>query len=477
MSPRDPHGVDIFGPNALLPKVTYGAVTNQTQTAGTLNASVDLNGGPKVTACSFQYGTTAGYGKTAPCSPSPPYEGTTAVSTELSGLTTEATYHYRIVLTTANGVKKAPDQTYIPHAVAGLTTKPATEVLRNTATLNGTFNGDGEETSYYFEWGTSEAYGHTTPVLEAGTGLGPQDEPFELGGLQVETTYHYRFVGHNNAGTSYGGDQFFKTQAAVVELSTDPVAELTATSATLKGSYTGIGEEVHYFFEWGPTPSYGHATALEPAGSGSGHQGLNAPLSDLLINREYHYRVVADDVAGTTFGADRSFTTLGRYEFSAIFGSAGSGDGQLNHPADVGVDDSTGDIYVADKGNHRIVKLASSGSFLAAWGWGVSDGSATRQVCTSGCQAGIAGFGAGQYTSPEYIEVDNSGGPSDGDVYVADGGDSVVQKLDPSGNLVGSWGNGGAIDFSADGAIGGIASDMPAISTWSPKTPPTSGAR
>ncbi len=456
------HAVDIFTPNAILPKVTYGAVTNQSQTGGTLNASVDLNGGPEVTSCLFQYGTTTEYGSSVACSPPTPYSGNTSVSATLSGLTTETAYHYRLVLVTANGTKNSADQTYKPHAVAGLTTQPATSVLRNTATLNASFNGDGEETHYYFEWGTSPSYGNTTatpPGTDAGSPSGPQSLLFDLSGLTVETTYHYRIVASNAAGTSYGADQSFKTLAAVENLSTEPPTNVTASTATLNASYTGIGEDVHYYFEFGPDTEYGNRTAAPPGtdnGSPSGAQGLSFDISALGINTTYHYRVIATDAAGTTFGSDQTFTTLGRYEFATDYGSPGSADGQLLGPKDVAVDAASGDIYVADTGNHRVVKLDASGDFLASWGWGVSDGSAAGEVCTSGCQAGIPGSGAGQFTTPEFVEVDDSAGASAGDVYVADIADGVVQKFDPSGNLITSWETGGKIDLSSSGTIGGI---------------------
>src|SRR5262249_53910872 len=98
--------VDIFGSNAILPKVPHGAVTEQTQTSGQVHASIDLNGGPEVESCTIQYGTTTAYGSTAECSPAAPYAGNTSISGDLSGLTTETEYHYRVLLTTANGTKK-----------------------------------------------------------------------------------------------------------------------------------------------------------------------------------------------------------------------------------------------------------------------------------------------------------------------------------------------------------------------------------
>src|SRR5207244_1331791 len=51
------------------------------------------------------------------------------------------------------------------------------------------------------------------------------------------------------------------------------------------------------------------------------------------------------------------------------------GDGQFNFPYGVATDGS-GNVYVADDGNHRIQKFDASGTFLTAWG---SDGSGNGQ--------------------------------------------------------------------------------------------------
>ncbi len=65
---------------------------------------------------------------------------------------------------------------YTPHAVIGLQPNPPADVTRTTAQLNGSFVGNGEDTHYYFEWGTDQSYGHTTPAppgVDAGSGSGP----------------------------------------------------------------------------------------------------------------------------------------------------------------------------------------------------------------------------------------------------------------------------------------------------------------
>jgi len=150
--------------------------------------------------------------------------------------------------------------------------------------------------------------------------------------------------------------------------------------------------------------------------------------------------------------------------FSSSFGSAGSGAGQVSSPQGVAVDDATGDVYVADTGNARVDEFDSSGNFVRAWGWGVADGASSFESCTTSCQAGISGSGAGQFESPVFVAVDNSTGPSAADVYVGDTGDHLVTKFDASGNLVSSWGNATPADGQLSGSGTHVFSALSGIS-------------
>jgi hypothetical protein len=140
--------------------------------------------------------------------------------------------------------------------------------------------------------------------------------------------------------------------------------------------------------------------------------------------------------------------------FSSDFGRTGAGAGQFAtgngaaSPSGVAVNGSTGDLYVADPGNARIDQFDSTGAFIRAWGWGVADGfTEAPQTCTLTCFAGIPGYGTpGQLFGPTFVAVDNSGGPSQGDVYVADANNTIsVSKFDSSGNPVAGWGTEGQL--------------------------------
>jgi NHL repeat/WD40-like Beta Propeller Repeat len=142
---------------------------------------------------------------------------------------------------------------------------------------------------------------------------------------------------------------------------------------------------------------------------------------------------------------------------TGTFGSAGSGAGQLlltpqeegatgqNAGSGLAVNQATHDVYVADTGNHRVDEFSAEGGFIRAWGWGVATGAAEWQTCAAVCRQGISGTAPGQFEAPASIAIDNSAGPSNGDVYVADN-DNTLQKFTSGGALIESWGNKGQLD-------------------------------
>src|SRR5207237_817973 len=121
-------------------------------------------------------------------------------------------------------------------------------------------------------------------------------------------------------------------------------------------------------------------------------------------------------------GAGAADCSIGGYEFDAVlapcgtflttWGSAGSQDGQFESPTGVAVDGSR-NVYVAEFS--RIQKFTNVGGFLLAFGWGVKDGMAAAEICTSECQSGLAGSGDAQFETPIGITFDGIG-----NIFVAD---------------------------------------------------------
>jgi hypothetical protein len=137
----------------------------------------------------------------------------------------------------------------------------------------------------------------------------------------------------------------------------------------------------------------------------------------------------------------------------------GAGDMSLRGSAEevagsgVAVSSTSHDVYVADTQNHRVDEFGPDGSFVRAWGWGVGLGIGFER-CTLACQPGIEGSGPGQFEAPAFIAVDNSSGPSAGDVYVGDTKNSVISKFTAEGVLVKSWGVEGQLKGSPTGGGG-----------------------
>jgi hypothetical protein len=65
-------------------------------------------------------------------------------------------------------------------------------------------------TTVYFQYGRTISYGSRTPN-QIKTGNSYQNVSANIAGLTAHTTYHFRIVATNTAGTRYGGDKTFTT--------------------------------------------------------------------------------------------------------------------------------------------------------------------------------------------------------------------------------------------------------------------------
>jgi tripartite motif-containing protein 71 len=196
------------------------------------------------------------------------------------------------------------------------------------------------------------------------------------------------------------------------------------------------------------------------AGAVGGQAGeLNQPIGlatdssdNVYVADSSNNRIQKFDASGTfdrTWGKGVNATTAGNL-CTAVSGNtcqAGGATtalgGEMNTPAGVAVD-SGGNVFVADALNNRIQRFDTSGGWQRAWGVHVNGGSGFG-VCTSAalCQAGTTGGLGGQMFFPIDVGTD-----SVGNVYVADYGNSRIQKFASSGTWDRAWGkdvNGGSV--------------------------------
>jgi hypothetical protein len=101
-------------------------------------------------------------------------------------------------------------------AVPTVTTGNANTITQTSATLHGTIKPNGEATTWHFDYGTTTAYGTTTPEQgPVAAGSGNTAVSINVSALAPGTVYHYRLVGTNPSGSIPGKDHTFTTRSAV----------------------------------------------------------------------------------------------------------------------------------------------------------------------------------------------------------------------------------------------------------------------
>ena len=209
----------------------------------------------------------------------------------------------------------SPTPTFTPTPTATatgtpiVTTNPATNVASFSATLNGRVDPHGLSTSVYFQYGTTTSYGHTT-ATQIKTGSTYQTVGANISGLSASTTYHFRIVAHNSAGTVYGADRTLTTLTATGSpvVTTNPATNVTTSAARLNGSLDPHGLTTTVQFQYGTTTSYGHTTAMQSQ-TGNTYRNIAANIIGLAAHITYHFRIVATNGSGTRTGSDKTFTT------------------------------------------------------------------------------------------------------------------------------------------------------------------------
>jgi hypothetical protein len=293
---------------AATPSVTTGPVTAVGSSTATVTGSVNPNGA--ATTWYVEYGKTTSYGSKSASKSAGSGTAAVAVSAGLTGLAPGTTYHYRVVGTNGSGTGRGGDGIFATASAPSVSSLAASGVSTTAATLAGTVNPNGRETTWYFEYGTSTSYGTKTAAKSAGAGSASVAVSAPLTGLASGRTFHFRLVGTSDAGTSRSADRTFSTTSAPAAV-TGSVSSITFTSAKLGGTVNPNGVATNWYFEYGTSTSYGTKTAAKSAGSGTKGVGESASISGLTAGTTYHYRLVATSASGTTAGRDRSFSTAG----------------------------------------------------------------------------------------------------------------------------------------------------------------------
>jgi hypothetical protein len=226
------------------PSATTGAATAVGQTTATVNGTVDPQG--MATTYRFEYGTSSTYGLQTDEHDAGAGTGSVDAQADLTGLTTDTTYHYSVVATNAAGVTRGADRTFKTAQAPGppgASTGSARSVTPTGARLTGTVDPNGRPTTYRFEYGTSTSYAKRTTETSAGSGQSGKSVSATIAGLTPNTRYHYRVVATNAAGVARGRDRSFTTlrNPKGITASASPNPAPWSGSATISGRVSGQG--------------------------------------------------------------------------------------------------------------------------------------------------------------------------------------------------------------------------------------------
>ena len=196
-----------------------------------------------------------------------------------------------------------------------VTIEPAGSVTSTGADLSGSVTPNGNpNVGWHFEISTDDA--NWSPVAadqDAGNGISPVPVAQALTGLVPNTTYFVRLAATRpfNAPVLSSETQF-TTVAITPTVTTQPADDVTPSHAVLPGLVNPNNSPSTYYFEYGPTTAYGTsvpATQDADAGAANVVSAVVRRIDGLTPDTVYHFRLVAQNQAGTTNGADQTFTT------------------------------------------------------------------------------------------------------------------------------------------------------------------------
>ena len=181
--------------------------------------------------------------------------------------------------------------------------------------------------------------------------------------------------------------------------------------------------------------------------AGTGTQGFSGDGGQATMAELFNPRGVAVDGSGNLYIADtvdqriRKVDTAGVITTVAGTGAQSyGGDGgqataaQISSPEGVAVDGS-GNLYIADWGNHRVRKVNTAGVITTVTGTGTGGISGDGGVAT-----------AAQINGPSDVAVDGSG-----NIYIADYGNHRIRKVDASTGNISTVAGTGTAGYSGDG--------------------------
>lgn len=303
----------VYSPNTVVvPDVTTGTTSALTRASATVDGTVNPD---KIAAKYwFEWGTEPSSLNHKTTVQEAGEAGTPVpVSAELSGLTRETTYFYRLVAENANGTNDGEIESFVTFgAIENLKTLPTTGVTATGATFHGELTPNGYATECWFEYqGGQMPEPAKTPKQSAGSASEVVKIDMPLSSLEPNSSYWDRFVCENKQFGSSGGEYlYFQTPEALPVVVSESTQDVARTRAVLVATVNPENSSVTYYFEYGTTTEYGYLTPEVPLSRYSaGEVAAKTFAGELKSDTVYHFRIVMKNGAGVQVGPDQTFTS------------------------------------------------------------------------------------------------------------------------------------------------------------------------
>lgn len=220
-------------------------------------------------------------------------------------------WRYRVVDSTgaaSNWVAEGNPDFIVQATTPIVQTLPATSITTGSAVLNARITSDGGSSilERRFSYGTTPACsdGYTSAVTVNGN-----DFYWTLAELPPGTLYYFQAWARNSTGWGNSSAASFTTLSqAAPTVQTLAATSVTTNSAQMNATVNPNGESSGYYFQYGSTTNYGSSSSVGSAGSGTYAVSVSATLLGLTPGATYHYRIVAYNGGGTSYGSDAAFT-------------------------------------------------------------------------------------------------------------------------------------------------------------------------
>ena len=329
-----------------LPTVTTTIVSSIRFNYAMTGGNVTSEGGASVTDRGVVYSTTKNPTTTSSTKVASG-SGVGVFTTPLENLSPNTTYYVRAYATNSAGTAYGTELTFTTEkqvVMATVTTASVSQVTTNSAFVeaNVTNDGGGDITERGFVFST-EQYPTTASAAKIASGTGTGAFSSTIDGLTPSTKYYVRAYAKNSAGTVYGGQAIFTTNAlptsvTLPTVTTTAASSIKETSAVTGGNVTSDGNatvtERGIVYNTYANPTVTTATKVL---IGSGKGSFTYTLTGLQSNTKYYVRAYATNEKGTAYGSEITFTTKSAESGLAKFGWQDKNDMFQDCMADCGV--------------------------------------------------------------------------------------------------------------------------------------------